>query len=161
MFSFAALNAIIFKLEHLVEEADQPKRLVSICPPTGTTALTAYVSELTTLKYLELRGGLLTAAAAMMHLQHLTRLTTLYLSNITGDDDDEYNGFHFWESVARVQVCVGKVRLKLLKGACYCRAFACCQYIFCEHESLGSAVLFGGPTRQKVNLQTKTMHMPV
>jgi hypothetical protein len=65
------------------------------------------VSHLTKLHELELRGGPLTAAAAMMHLQSLTRLTTLHIDSLRKVDDEEngkcYN-FFFDETVLIGQV---------------------------------------------------------
>jgi hypothetical protein len=68
------------------------------------------VSDLTTLQHLELRGGPLTAAAALVHLQALTRLTSLYMDSVLGDEDDDdddddtcYN-YLFKNAVANGQV---------------------------------------------------------
>jgi hypothetical protein len=74
---------------------------------TGSTPITAYVSNVTTLQNLEMRGKTVTAAAAMLHLQPLTRLTSLALSTqIDEDDYDDYDdsSFSFRETMAFDQV---------------------------------------------------------
>jgi hypothetical protein len=99
------------------------------CPFTGSTVITASVSELTSLQYLELWGGPLTAAAAMMHLQHLTRLTSLYLSSKLGagaEDESSYcNSFIFGEAVVRGQVCVEKMERGSIVGIYVSFQFIC------------------------------------
>jgi hypothetical protein len=75
----------------------------------GSTPLTAYVSKLTTLRYLELKGRHLSAAAAMMHLQPLTRLTHLDLNNRIDDAvGDGYFSFSFYKRLVLDPVWVSK-----------------------------------------------------
>ena len=81
----------------------------------GSTAITAYVSLLTTLQKLSLQGNPMAASAALMHLQQLTRLTSLRLSgsNYCNVNLEAHGDLHVinnsWAldcSVERCQVCL-------------------------------------------------------
>ena len=85
-----------------------------LLPPAGSTAITAYVSVLTTLQKLNLQVHPMPASAALMHLQQLTRLTSLQLyQEEEGEEKVQSDVLAFnssWGldfSVESCQVCFG------------------------------------------------------